>query len=176
MEKDDETAWNHFELREYDPAYLPGAVSFLIDKSDTEYDDNLEYTFIGNEEVYQCVFDTFFDPRPELGAPTEPQNETWAGLGGWIGKGVFRKLAGNNVLRERFVRALKNGLVGPKGEEGIKLLTGKGVNYGGVVYKYELKILGKGIQRPRLYGNIEKWANPKTKEVIDIVIFRAFQL
>ena len=52
------------------------------------------------------------------------------------------------------------GMVAPIGQSGIKSL-GKGVDIGGVLYGYEIKILGK-MSDYRVYGNFD----PKTKHII----------
>ncbi|SHG77987.1 RHS repeat-associated core domain-containing protein [Chryseolinea serpens] len=162
-------------------AYVPGAVIVTSDVLNDEgkvLETGVNFTIGGDMEgYYQGAFDMFFDRRDEMGIPTEDTHgQKWAGMGGWIGKKLYSsaKLAKNIVLRERFVQALKKGMVGPYAEEGIKTLTGKGINIEGAVYKFELKLLGKGVQHPRLLGNLEKWTNPKTKEVIDIIVFRTF--
>jgi len=66
----------------------------------------------------------------------------------WIAKDLYSRL--DPELRAAFERALKNGLVGDRGEEGIKRLAGKGIDG----YSYELKILGR-FGKYRLLGNRE---------------------
>ena len=46
---------------------------------------------------------------------------------------------------------MKNGLVGSRGQAGIKVL-GKGIDIGGRIYKYEIKIKGK-LGDYRVFGN-----------------------
>lgn len=40
----------------------------------------------------------------------------------------------------KFSNAMKNGLVGAEGSNGVKLFSGKGIEVGGKFYKYEVKV------------------------------------
>lgn len=55
-------------------------------------------------------------------------------------------------LKEAFEKAIKKGVVGPQGKEGIKYMP-SGKNYKGVKYNYEVKVLGSRFGDFRLYGN-----------------------
>jgi hypothetical protein len=55
---------------------------------------------------------------------------------------------------EKFINAMKKGIVGAEGENGIKLLSGKGVEIGDTFYKYEIKIKGK-MGDWQIYGNMD---------------------
>ena len=59
-----------------------------------------------------------------------------------------RNKVGKDVT-DKFIGAMKNGLVGPDGEEGIKQIKNP-------IYKYELKVLSKPGAKWRFYGNLEK--------------------
>jgi hypothetical protein len=48
------------------------------------------------------------------------------------------------------------GVAGAKREIGIKLLSGKGIEYGGKYYKYEIKLLEKGSSHYRILGNYDE--------------------
>lgn len=53
---------------------------------------------------------------------------------------------------DEFVEAMNKGMVGAKGQSGIKMLSGSGTKIGGNVYQYEVKVFGK-FANYRLYGN-----------------------
>jgi len=53
---------------------------------------------------------------------------------------------------DQFVSAMNKGRVGPTGQSGIKMLSSKGVEIGGKMYQYEVKVFGK-FANYRLYGN-----------------------
>jgi len=54
-------------------------------------------------------------------------------------------------LQGKFENAADKGIVGPRGQEGIKELNG--FRYKGVSYDYEIKIKDKGVGDFRIYGN-----------------------
>ncbi|MDQ2087657.1 hypothetical protein RBH29_14595, partial [Herbivorax sp. ANBcel31] len=54
-------------------------------------------------------------------------------------------------LRGKFENAADKGIVGPRGQEGIKDI--KGFKYKDISYDYEIKITGKGVGDFRIYGN-----------------------
>ena len=56
---------------------------------------------------------------------------------------------------EQFINAMDKGIVGPKGQNGIKVLSGKGAQIGGTLYQYEVKVFGQ-FANYRLYGNYSK--------------------
>lgn len=57
---------------------------------------------------------------------------------------------------EKFIKALRKGIVGAEGENGIKLIAGKGIEEAGKLYKYELKVFGKGMSHYRILGNFDE--------------------
>jgi hypothetical protein len=95
-------------------------------------------------------------------------------LRGWIAQSLYRRLASpttNNALRMAFERALSRGAAANVGEEGIKKLAGSGING----YQHELKILGQGLGRWRLLGNLEQVSIPVKgggMRKISVVVFR----
>jgi hypothetical protein len=60
---------------------------------------------------------------------------------------------------DKFVDAMNKGIVGAKGQNGIKMIAGNGIEYGGAFYKYEIKVLGKGMSHYRALGNLEESGN-----------------
>ena len=56
---------------------------------------------------------------------------------------------------EQFIDAMNKGIVGPKCQNGIKILSGKGAQIGGTLYQYEVKVFGQ-FANYRLYGNYSK--------------------
>ncbi|TYQ13397.1 UNVERIFIED_CONTAM: RHS repeat-associated protein [Acetivibrio alkalicellulosi] len=66
---------------------------------------------------------------------------------------VWREVEKKKIkgLRSKFENAASKGIVGPRGQEGIKELDG--FKYKGVSYDYEIKIKGKGVGDFRIYGN-----------------------
>ncbi len=98
-------------------------------------------------------------------------------LKGWIGKDLYSGMVNSKQLKEAlesFEPLLDKGVVRGVGEAGIKKLSGSGKNVGGKVYEYELKSAPKSkFGNWRLYGNKEAWTNPKTKEKMEIIIFKA---
>jgi hypothetical protein len=72
----------------------------------------------------------------------------------WIKRSTFREIKetlGKPGI-DKFVNAMKKGVVPPKGTNGIKSFSGEGVNIGGKLYKYEIKIKGK-MGDYRIFGN-----------------------
>ena len=55
----------------------------------------------------------------------------------------------------QFISAMNKGLVGPTGQEGIKMLSGNSVKIGSTLYQYEVKLFGE-MANYRLYGNFDK--------------------
>lgn len=56
---------------------------------------------------------------------------------------------------DKFINAMKKGLVSAQNENGIKMLPGKGVKIGNIYYSYEVKI--KGLFGDwRIYGNLDE--------------------
>ena len=74
---------------------------------------------------------------------------------GWIAKDAFSTLKQDvgQEMFERFLAALKQGVVGPEGRAGIKVLKGN------IGFTHELKIGGSSA---RLLGNVEEWNGLKT--------------
>lgn len=50
---------------------------------------------------------------------------------------------------------MKKGLVGPKGQEGIKQLKGS-LEKNGIIYTHEIKVLDKQLGDYRVYGHFDK--------------------
>lgn len=82
---------------------------------------------------------------------------------GWISKNIYSKLGSKNPeLRKVFEEAMEKGAAKSTGQSGIKRLTGQGQKINGKWYQYELKTApGSKYGDHRLYGNLEKWTNPK---------------
>ncbi len=57
---------------------------------------------------------------------------------------------------EKFLKAMGKGFVGANKETGIKIIAGKGIKVGEQYYKYEIKVLGKGMSHYRILGNIDE--------------------
>ena len=75
---------------------------------------------------------------------------------GWIKHDVYnaiRNRFGQNGVN-KFVNSMKKGIVSGKGENGIKMISGKGVKVGGKFYQYEIKIKG-GLGDWRVFGNYD---------------------
>lgn len=51
---------------------------------------------------------------------------------------------------------MQKGVVGPKGEQGIKRLAGKGITIGNRTYQYEIKVKSKVYGDRRIYGNYDE--------------------
>ncbi len=85
-------------------------------------------------------------------------------LKSWIKHGTYNEVKetlGKEGV-EQFIKAMNKGIVGGVKENGIKLLSGEGIEAGGKYYKYELKVLGKGTSHYRILGNYDQ----KTGHVI----------
>ena len=54
---------------------------------------------------------------------------------------------------DQFIKAMNKGQVGPKGQNGIKMLSGNGFQKGATTYMYEVKVFDKALANYRLYGN-----------------------
>ncbi len=50
---------------------------------------------------------------------------------------------------------MRKGVVGPKNERGIKILSGNGVKIGSKVYTHEIKVLNKQFSDYRVFGNFD---------------------
>ncbi|AIG26121.1 RHS repeat domain-containing protein [Brevibacillus laterosporus] len=75
----------------------------------------------------------------------------------WIQKSAYKAITdkfGKNGAH-KFAEAMKKGLVGPKGQEGIKPLKGS-LKKNGVIYTHEIKILDKQLGDYRIYGRFDK--------------------
>lgn len=57
---------------------------------------------------------------------------------------------------DAFIKAMQKGVVGPKGEQGIKRLAGKGITIGNRTYQYEIKVKSKVYGDWRIYGNYDE--------------------
>jgi len=64
----------------------------------------------------------------------------------------------------QFIEAMKKGIVGPKGQSGIKQLS-SGTKVAGQVYQYEVKLFGE-FANYRLYGNYD--------EQLGVIVFAHF--
>ena len=78
-------------------------------------------------------------------------------ISAWIKHSTFNEIKDKFGQKgvEKFVSAMSKGFVGAKGENGIKVLTGKGIEVGGKYYKYEIKVLSKGMGHYRVLGNMD---------------------
>ena len=80
------------------------------------------------------------------------------GLKTWIKHGTYNeikeKLGKEGV--EKFLNAMRKGIVSGVKENGIKLISGEGIEYAGKYYKYELKVLGKNMSHYRILGNFDE--------------------
>ena len=76
---------------------------------------------------------------------------------GWINHDVYNEIRnkfGKSGV-DKFINAMKKGLVSAQNENGIKMLSGKGVKIGNIYYSYEVKI--KGLFGDwRIYGNLDE--------------------
>ncbi len=75
----------------------------------------------------------------------------------WIKHDVYNEIRnkfGKNGV-DKFVHSMKKGAVGKKNQNGIKMLSGKGVNVRGKNYSYEIKVKGS-FGDSRVYGNYDK--------------------
>lgn len=75
----------------------------------------------------------------------------------WIQKDTFKYITdkfGKNAT-QKFVDAMKKGVVGPKGQEGIKQLS-KVEKKNGVIYTHEIKVLDNELGDYRIYGRFDK--------------------
>lgn len=75
----------------------------------------------------------------------------------WIQKDTFKYITdkfGKNAAH-KFVVAMKKGVVGPKGQEGIKQLS-KVEKKNGVIYTHEIKVLDNELGDYRIYGRFDK--------------------
>ena len=80
------------------------------------------------------------------------------GVKSWIKHGTYNELRdtlGKEGV-EKFIKAASKGIVGAEGENGIKLIGGKGIEEAGKLYKYELKVFGKGTSHYRILGNYDE--------------------
>jgi len=81
-----------------------------------------------------------------------------SGVKSWIKHETYNevrdKLGKEGV--EKFIKAMGKGIVGAEGEQGIKMLAGKGIEAGSQYYKYEIKVLGKGTSHYRILGNLDE--------------------
>ncbi|MDF2523757.1 MAG: hypothetical protein K0R31_1398, partial [Clostridiales bacterium] len=80
------------------------------------------------------------------------------GVKSWIKHGTYNELRdtlGKEGV-EKFIKAAAKGIVGAEGENGIKLISGKGIEEAGKLYKYELKVFGKGTSHYRILGNYDE--------------------
>jgi uncharacterized protein RhaS with RHS repeats len=88
------------------------------------------------------------------------------GTKSWVKRDVFNQIKSKfgESAAQKFANSMKKGIVGGKGQNGIKSLKGKkglGVKVNGTYYKYEVKIKGN-FGDWRLYGNYDE----KTKHII----------
>ncbi|WP_028520755.1 RHS repeat-associated core domain-containing protein [Ruminococcus flavefaciens] len=77
----------------------------------------------------------------------------------WIKHDVYNKVR-NRFGKEgvdKFIRAMKKGIVGPENEQGIKYIP-NGVEVGGTKYYYEIKVLRK-FGDWRIFGNLDSVGN-----------------
>ncbi|MGG3301400.1 wall-associated protein, partial [Brevibacillus formosus] len=75
----------------------------------------------------------------------------------WIQKDTYKYITdkfGKNAA-QKFVDAMENGVVGPKGQEGIKQLS-KVEKKNGVIYTHEIKVLDNELGDYRIYGRFDK--------------------
>ncbi|RFB34844.1 wall-associated protein [Brevibacillus sp. VP] len=75
----------------------------------------------------------------------------------WIQKNAYKAITdkfGKNGAH-KFAEAMKKGLVGPKGQEGIKQLKGS-LKKNEIIYTHEIKVLDKQLGDYRVYGHFDK--------------------
>ena len=80
------------------------------------------------------------------------------GVKSWIKHGTYNELRetlGKEGVK-KFIKAARKGIVGAEGENGIKLIAGKGIDEAGQFYKYELEVFGKGSSHYRILGNYDE--------------------
>ncbi|MFD3259968.1 RHS repeat-associated core domain-containing protein [Paenibacillus lentus] len=86
-----------------------------------------------------------------IGGPTNKVTK------GWIKRSAYTEI-GNTLGRkaqQKFANAMKKGIVGAKGANGIKILNGQGIKIGNKNYKYEIKVKGD-FGAYRALGNYDK--------------------
>ncbi|WFR56235.1 polymorphic toxin-type HINT domain-containing protein [Anaerocolumna sp. AGMB13025] len=75
---------------------------------------------------------------------------------GWIKHDVYNEIRNRFGQKgaDKFVDSMNKGLVGAEGSNGIKMLSGKGKEIGGIYYRYEVKVKG-GFGDSRILGNYD---------------------
>jgi hypothetical protein len=75
---------------------------------------------------------------------------------GWIKHDVYNQVRNRFGQKgvDKFINSMKKGIVSGKGENGIKMFSGKGVEIGGKLYQYEIKVKG-GLGDWRVFGNYD---------------------
>ncbi|GIO36302.1 hypothetical protein J41TS12_11630 [Paenibacillus antibioticophila] len=75
----------------------------------------------------------------------------------WIKRSTYKEIGKSLGKRAqmKFSNAMKKGLVGAEGSNGVKLFSGKGIEVGGKFYKYEVKVKGD-FGAYRALGNYDK--------------------
>ena len=103
------------------------------------------------EQTFNCIHNARILANQYAGAICEGIT-----VNGWIERSAYAKVGSKfgKKGQKAFSKALKKGLVGDKGQNGIKRLTGSGVTIGQTTYRYELKVFGE-YSDWRIYGNIK---------------------
>ena len=75
---------------------------------------------------------------------------------GWIKHDVYNQVRNRFGQKgvDKFINSMKKGIVSGIGENGIKMFSGKGVEIGGKLYQYEIKVKG-GLGDWRVFGNYD---------------------